>query len=37
IYATIANRDSDGAKAAMRRHLSNIRERLRLAYKQRGA
>lgn len=36
IYATIANRDADGAKAAMRQHLSNIRERLRLAYQQRG-
>lgn len=36
IYATIANRDADGAKAAMRRHLNNIRERLRLAYQRRG-
>lgn len=36
IYATIANSDSDGAKAAMRRHLSNIRERLRMAYHQSG-
>lgn len=36
IYATIANRDADGAKAAMRRHLSNIRERLRVAYQRRG-
>ncbi|RMQ99859.1 putative GntR family regulatory protein [Pseudomonas savastanoi pv. glycinea] len=37
IYATIANRDSDGAKAAMRRHLSNIRERLRVAYERQGS
>ncbi|MCD5988913.1 FadR family transcriptional regulator [Pseudomonas sp. CDFA 553] len=37
IYATIANRDSDGAKAAMRRHLSNIRERLRAAYERQGS
>jgi DNA-binding FadR family transcriptional regulator len=36
IYATIASRDPDGAKAAMRRHLSNIRERLRLAYESRN-
>lgn len=36
IYATIANRDADGAKAAMRRHLNNIRERLRMAYERRG-
>lgn len=35
IYMTIANRDPEGAKAAMHRHLSNIRERLRLAYRQR--
>ena len=32
IYATIANQDVDGAKAAMGRHLSNIRERLRRGY-----
>ena len=35
IYTTIANRDADGAKAAMRRHLNNIRERLRLGYQRR--
>jgi DNA-binding FadR family transcriptional regulator len=36
IYRTIANGDAAGAKAAMRTHLSNIRERLRQAYLQRG-
>jgi GntR family transcriptional repressor for pyruvate dehydrogenase complex len=35
IYSTIANRDVDGARAAMRRHLSNIRERLQCGYQQR--
>lgn len=35
IYRTIANGDAAGAKAAMRTHLSNIRERLRQAYLQR--
>jgi DNA-binding FadR family transcriptional regulator len=36
IYDTIARGDAVAAKAAMHRHLSNIRERLRLAYQQRG-
>ena len=31
IYAAIARRDPDSARAAMRIHLTNSRERLRLA------
>lgn len=32
IYEAIARRDSEGAKMAMRMHLSNSRERLRQAH-----
>ena len=32
IYKAIARRDSDAARAAMRLHLSNSRERMRKAY-----
>lgn len=31
IYAAIARQDADSARAAMRIHLTNLRERLRLA------
>jgi DNA-binding FadR family transcriptional regulator len=37
IYAAIARRDGDAARAAMRTHLSNSRERLRRAHEGAGA
>jgi DNA-binding FadR family transcriptional regulator len=36
IYAAIARRDGDAARAAMRTHLSNSRERLRRAHERAG-
>jgi DNA-binding FadR family transcriptional regulator len=37
IYAAIARRDGDSARAAMRTHLSNSRERLRRAHESAGS